>query len=107
MAHNRRVERVAAQVTVRLPDGSTGITRDLSPSGVYLVADEGAHIGETLRFSIEFPNLGAPLFLEGEGEIVRTEEGVQGRRGLAIRILESHLERRGTHRQRRAGVRPR
>ena len=89
----RRSERVAAQVAVRLERGAAGVTRDLSPNGVFFIVNEEANVGETIRFSVEFANLGSALLLKCVGEIVRIEEGVGGKRGFAVKIVESRLER--------------
>ena len=90
----RESERVSAEVRVLFPEGS-GITRDMSPSGVFILADEEFSVGQALRFSIEFDNPtghGEVLYLDCAGEVVRVEDGGD-ERGIAVKIHESHLER--------------
>ena len=98
MANDRRrsTDRVHAQLAVHFEDGDAGETRNISPTGVYLVVEKTIAAGVPIRFSIEFQgapaNLG-PLYLECVGEVVRAED-VGGKLGVGIRISESRLERR-------------
>lgn len=89
----RKHERVSAVVPVRLSDGGGGVTRDLSPAGVFFVVDQNMEAGQTLRFTLEFENPSGPLYLDCVGEVVRVEDS-EGKRGVAVRIVESRLERR-------------
>ena len=101
---SRNSERVPAQVVVRLENGTSGITRDLSPHGVFFVMDEEAAVGDTLSFSIEFANLGGgALNLECTGEVVRVEHAPGGGRGFALKIVDSRLER-GAQRDKKRAV---
>ena len=92
----RASDRVTAELAVRFEDGGFGETRNMSPTGVFLVVEKNITAGTPIRFSIEFQgapaNLG-PLYLECVGEVVRAED-VAGKLGVGIRILESRLERR-------------
>lgn len=88
----RKHERVSTEIPVRLEDGSQGITRDLSPTGVFFLAETTLGEGDEIRFSIEFDNPAGPLRLECVGNIVRIDAAA-GRRGFAVRITESRLER--------------
>ena len=90
---DRKSERVPAQVTVRLEDGSLGSTRNMSPDGIFLVMEERAAVGQAMRFTIEFANLGGPLFLQCTGEVVRVEDDLEGKRGYAVKIASSRLGR--------------
>ena len=47
----RKNERVNALVPVRLEDGAVGLTRDMSPSGIYFTIAEGLTPGQIIRFS--------------------------------------------------------
>ena len=88
----RKHERVPTEVAVRLENGSEGITRDLSPTGVFFLAETALAEGDEIRFSIEFDNPAGPLRMECVGNIVRIEAAA-GRRGFAVKITESRLER--------------
>lgn len=89
----RKHERVAAAIPVRLEAGGEGMTRDLSPAGVYFVVNEGFHVRDSIRFTLEFDTPSGKLYLDCVGEVVRLEES-EGRAGVAVKITESRLERR-------------
>jgi len=89
----RESERVDARVCVKLEDGSAGETRNLSPSGIYLVTDAQMRVGSGVRFSVEFQEVGGSFHLDCVGEIVRMES-VEGKTGVGVRITQSRLERR-------------
>ena len=94
----RQNDRVNAEVPVRLEDGTSGVTRNISPGGVYFIVDEKLAEGQSIRFSIEFTHPASPadsgvLHLECIGNVVRVEEA-HGKRGVAVKIVESRLERR-------------
>jgi hypothetical protein len=77
---------------VSLPGGSTGMTRDISASGIYFETDHEP-IGEApLAFAVEFKNdMGAGMTLRCRGQVLRVERN-GNRVGVAARILESRLE---------------
>jgi len=93
----RESERVDAKVCVKLEDGSTGETRNLSPSGMFLVTDAQMRVGSAVRFSVEFQEVGGTFYLDCTGEIVRMES-VEGKTGVGVRITQSRLERRTARR---------
>ena len=89
------MDRVEAEVPVRLENGVTGVTRDMSAIGIYFVVGEDVQPGDVLQVSIEFNNPGDPkgiLRLLCSVEVVRVEE-LEGKRGVAVKITESRLER--------------
>lgn len=90
----RQSQRVHAEVTVRLEDRATGITRDISPNGVYFVIGDRLEEGQLVRFTLEFEDpSGGPLHLNCTGRVVRVEES-GGKRGVGVQIIEQRLERR-------------
>ena len=92
----RASERVNTEVAVRVGDLISGITRDISPSGVFFIIDEKLAPRQSIRFSIEFDdptNNASILQLDCTGKVVRIEN-VDGKCGVAVAITESHLERR-------------
>ena len=89
-------ERVHAEVPVLTEEGAEGMTRDISPSGVYFSVDRTFRVGETVRFSIDFDapaHTHAGLHLTCVGTVVRVENA-NGETGVAVAITESTLERR-------------
>ena len=92
----RESERVTTEVAVRVGDLISGVTRDISPSGVFFVIDEKLAPKQSIHFSIDFEdptNNASVLHLECVGKVVRVEE-VGGKCGVGVAITESHLERR-------------
>ena len=74
-------------------EGKTaGVTRDISPSGIFFETDAEMTQGSPIHFSLEFENPSGKLLLECSGEIVRVERA-GGKVGVAAKILESRLER--------------
>jgi len=80
------------RVPVTLPGGLTGMTRDISASGIYFETDNEPVGDSPLAFSVEFKNeVGVGMTLRCRGQVLRVEH--QGSRvGVAARILESKLE---------------
>ena len=46
----RQNDRVVAMLPVRFEDGGVGVTRNLSPGGVYFILDESVVAGHSIRF---------------------------------------------------------
>lgn len=80
------------KVPVSLPGGLTGVTRDISASGIYFETDIEPPGESPLAFSVEFKNdVGIGMTLRCRGQVLRVEH--QGNCvGVAARILESKLE---------------
>lgn len=89
---HRSEERVSMKVPVSLPGGLTGITRDISASGIYFETDSAPLGDSSLAFAVQFQNeTGVGMTLRCRGQVLRVEH--QGKRvGVAARILESRLE---------------
>jgi PilZ domain len=86
--NERRLQR---RFRVGLPvglDGTTGITRDISASGVYFETSRGLLPGTLISFSVTFEHVGTgePLHVQYEGDIVRVE-ALGEQFGVAVRIL--------------------
>lgn len=91
MQHASRVEeRVIAELPVSFGDGSTGITRNISASGIYFEADRAPKGDYLMSFSVEFQNGLGGLVLSCQGQVLRIEQ-LGDRVGVAARILESKL----------------
>ena len=85
----RREERVFAELPVDL-GSTTGLTRDVSASGVFFEIDWNHRLGSRIEFAVEMVTPGGKMLLKCEGEIVRVEP--RGARvGVAVRIVESSL----------------
>lgn len=87
----RREERVPASLPVKLAGDETGLTRDVSASGIFLEFDASYAPGTTISFSVDFETPGGRMVLNCQGEIVRMERR-DSRIGVGVKILESRLE---------------
>ena len=83
----RKEDRVPVSLPVNMASAKY-VTRDISPSGVYLEADASFGLGDRIDFVVEFGNLGGNLLLKCNGEIVRVENK-NGKIGVAVKILDS------------------
>lgn len=95
MEVKRRIaERELLAVPVTVSGYGTGMTRDVSLSGLYFSIDGTVQPGAQIDFRIALDIHGQPLTLVGQGEVVRVE--AQGRRsGVAVRMLASQLQAAG------------
>ena len=87
---NRNEERVAATRPVKLGRG-TGVTRNVSASGVFFETDVNYAPGSEINFSIEIDGPGGKMMFKCQGQIVRVERR-DGKAGVAARIVASTLE---------------
>lgn len=87
--NKRREERVSAALPVFL-ENATGMTCDVSASGMFLEIDTAFAVGEPLNFSVEFDAPGGKRMLRCRGSIVRTEQR-DGRIGVAVEIVDSTM----------------
>jgi len=87
----RREDRMFARRLVRL-DRGTGVTRNISASGVFFVTGGDYVTGNKIDFTIELAGLrGGTLMLRSWGKIVRIEIQ-RGIVGVGAKILASKLE---------------
>ncbi len=92
MSSNKRANsREASALQLQLGGGGSGVTRDVSASGVFFETDIEQVAGSLIDFTIEFETPGGPMRLKCHGQIVRTEQHGT-RQGAAVKILESKFE---------------
>jgi len=87
----RREERVPTALPVRLSEGTTGVTRDVSASGVFFETDKECVAGSEISFAIEVDGPTGKMMLKCQGRVVRVEQR-DGKIGVAAKIVESRLE---------------
>ena len=87
--NKRREERVSAVLPVFL-DNATGMTCDVSASGMFLETRTPFTVGDLVSFAVEFDAPGGKRMLKCQGNIIRTEQRAD-RIGLAIQIVESTM----------------
>jgi PilZ domain len=80
----RKGERVCTALPVAL-GGTTGVTRDVSTSGVFFEIDVLCAVGSLVRFTVEVATPARKMILNCEGDVVRTEPRDTGT-GLAVRV---------------------
>ena len=90
----RAQQRVNAILPVNMEGRTAGVTRDISPSGIFFETDMEMTNGSSIHFTLEFDNPSGKLLLECSGQIVRIERA-GGKIGVAAKIVESRLERCG------------
>ena len=84
-----RAERVPAQIPVTV-NGSLGVTKDISATGVSFEFDEHHAVGSKITFQIDFETPGGALKLNCDGEVVRVENFGQ-KIGIGVKILNQNL----------------
>ena len=89
----RKEGRIVTTLSVNL-EALTGVTRDVSASGVFFEVDANYKVGDEISFSVELNTPGGKLLLKCEGEIVRIEP-CGPHVGIAVRITKSALEAMG------------
>ena len=85
----RREKRVAASLQARVNEAEC-LTRDVSPSGVFLESTSVFDLGEKIDFVIDLDSPGGKLILRCSGEVVRIEQQHE-KMGVAVKIVESSI----------------
>ena len=95
--HERRqAPRLPIAIPVEL-EGGTGLTRDVSVSGVFFETDRRLVLGEQIRLTLVMGRLSpdSPVRLQCEGRVVRVERReMQVRQGVAVAIESSRFKTR-------------
>jgi hypothetical protein len=86
----RQEERVNATLPIILGRG-TGVTRNVSASGVFFETNLDYAPESEIRFAIQLDAPGGKMMLKGQGQIVRVERR-NGKVGVAAKIIASTLE---------------
>jgi hypothetical protein len=91
LREKRRESRMSATRPVKLARG-TGVTLNISTSGVFFETHVDYAPGSTIIFAIELDGpQGEKLMLKSRGEILRIDHR-GGKVGVAVKILASKLE---------------
>jgi hypothetical protein len=87
----RQAPRFRAELLVELAH-ETGITRDVSDSGVFFLSQGLFSPGDPIVLTLVFEHLdpGHPMRLRCQGQVVRVEQG-EGKTGVAVRITAYRL----------------
>lgn len=90
-SEQRSETRQIVAMPVRLADGATGTTRDLSTKGVFFEMDDALELGSIIDLAIELKLGNRSLWMKSRGRVVRIEP-LGGRTGVAVRMLKTRLE---------------
>lgn len=91
-AERREARRFTMSLPLRVLDGSRSDiqteTRDVSYRGLYFLAENEFEAGNTINFVISLPEdvTGGDVKIRCQGEVVRVDSAVDGRRGVAAKI---------------------
>ena len=91
-----RTRRRAGRLKTTLPvvmefGGESGITRDVSLSGVLLEMDTAYAVGSTVHFVIEHPTASGMMAMESTGTVIRVEK-LGNKFGVAVKLLSQRLK---------------
>ena len=87
----RSLAKAEGQFAVTTASGISGISKDISATGIYFELDEKQELGSLIAFWIELDTPGGILKVVCEGEVARVvEEG--GKMRVAARILNQRIE---------------
>jgi hypothetical protein len=86
----RRHQRIHIALPVVLKD-ATGVTRDVSASGMFFWTAGDCTPGDLIGFEVELRRVGGNMRLKCQGDVIRTESG-SARVGVAVKITESAME---------------
>lgn len=82
----RREERIDVALPVLFEGGGSGLTRNVSASGIYVETEDQIRLGTPIKLTIDFEGQpGGLLRVTCDASILRIEEK-QGRRGIAAAI---------------------
>ena len=90
LAEKRSGQRIDIARPVFL-ENATGVTRDISASGVFFWISGKYSPGESISFAIELKTAGGRMMRKCQGAVVRTET-LAHMVGVAARITESTME---------------
>jgi hypothetical protein len=96
----RRDKRVGAALPVDVGP-ATGITRDVSASGMYFETDASYSVGSPVNIALSLDTPWGKVMFRCDGKIVRVESHDR-KVGVAVQFIESKLDARQRARKRRA-----
>jgi hypothetical protein len=74
---------------LRLANGATGVTRDVSNTGLYFELDGEHSLDDELDLSVGLSVHGRPVWLESHYKVMRIDRH-DGNTGVAVKLLASH-----------------
>lgn len=89
-AEKRRDQRIHTALPVFL-ENATGVTRDVSATGVFFWMNGKCASGQNVSFAVEFSRPAGKMKLKCRGDVIRTEPR-DSTIGVAVRITESAMQ---------------
>lgn len=92
--HPRVEQRINERIAVAFPvcvAKANFVTRDISPSGIFIETQAKFELGERVGLMVKLGNPGNHLMLKADGEIVRLENN-PSKAGIAVKILAANLQ---------------
>jgi hypothetical protein len=93
LSEHRVSPREPLALPVVMEGGQSGVTRNISASGVMFELDRVQQIGSMVDFEIHLDTPDGPVKLVAHGKVVRVTEQRE-RTGVAVQLVESRLEQR-------------
>ena len=87
---SRREDRLPLQYPVKLASAS-GLTHNISASGVFFEVDEDQSPGSEIAFTIELQTPGGPLNLVCQAQVTRVQKQ-NGKYGIAAKIINQEFQ---------------
>ena len=88
---HRSEPREQVELPVRLAEGGTGTTRDVSATGLFFEIDCEQPLGSAIELTVELNVDGRAMLMKCHGQVVRVEK-LDGRTGVAVKMQRSRLE---------------
>lgn len=91
IARPRNASRLKNELPILMDFGGSGVTRDISPSGVFFETDAAYTVGSTVHFAIEIVSIAGQMRMECSGTIVRLEKQAT-KVGVAVKFHSQRLK---------------
>ena len=96
MTRRSKTRRIAGRLKTALPvvmefGGESGVTRDVSLSGVFLEMDVAYAVGSTVHFIIEHLTAAGMMSMESTGTVIRVEK-LGNKFGVAVKLRSQRLK---------------
>jgi len=89
---NRTEAREQISLPLKVDDGVSAVTLDVSASGLFFETDAEQQVGNLIDVEIDLDTPSGPIKFKAQGKIVRVAS--HGRRmGVGVELLSSRLER--------------
>ena len=88
---NRTETREQISLPLKLDDGLSAVTLDISASGLFFETDAEQRVGSLIEVEIDLDTPSGPIKFKAQGKIVRIEPHGT-RMGVGVELLSSRLE---------------